>query len=656
MTESNRSWSSENQIHYPFITETALSPDGKWVVYGVRESLMTESESRFLTHLYLAHAEGGEPIQLTWGEHSNHHARWSPDGAFLAFLSDRGGKVNVYAMRVAGGEPWALTAFKETGIVDLKWSPDGQRLTFLMAEPPTEDKLAARKSKDDVKLWDRDLEFAHLFAVPFSVAARAVPVAEQITRGRAHVVAHNWMPDGKRLAVVAQPTPVEDDWTETRLYTVPVDLAESGEAYDVGEWTEVAVVASWAPEPKPSPDGRWIACVTGDQPPRWGGANRVVLYSPEGEIKRPLAATPDGQCWLTGWSADGERVYVGEYWGIDTRIWALPASGESGSSVLSTPTYKGAIHTPGNDCLVFSEETFHDANAVRVWSVGDDELRTVVAPPMLEAWPDVLPAVDLLRWQGPDGFDIEGMVSYPIGYREGTRCPLIVDVHGGPAGVFQRRFLGCPDCHCDVLSLAERGYAVLRVNPRGSSGYGCEFRFANYGDWGGGDYADILAGVDLLIERGIADPDRLGIMGWSYGGYMTSWVITQTARFRAACVGAGVTNLMSFTGTSDIPGFLPDYFGAEFWMDLEPYRQHSALFNVSGVATPTLIQHGDADERVPLSQGLELYNALKRQGVPVEMAIYPRQGHSMAEPRMRIDVRRRPVDWFLKWIGGEAQG
>jgi dipeptidyl aminopeptidase/acylaminoacyl peptidase len=405
----------------------------------------------------------------------------------------------------------------------------------------------------------------------------------------------------------------------------------------------------------PSTDGPWIACVTGDDPPRWGGAGRVVLYSPAGREPRPLAATPDGQCRLIGWSASGDQVYVGESWGIDVRILALPASGEEGSVVLSTPTHKIAMHSPGNDMVTFSEETFCDPNAVCLWRVGDASATTVIAPSMPEAWPEVLPVVDVFRWQGPGELEIEGMVTYPIGYREGDRFPLVVDVHGGPAGVFQRRFLGSPDRHCDVLSLTARGFAVLRVNPRGSSGYGPSFRFANYGDWGGGDYGDIMAGVDLLIERGVADPDRLGIMGWSYGGYMTSWVITQTGRFKAACVGAGVTNLMSFTGTSDIPGFLPDYFGAEFWMDLEPYRQHSALFNAAGVTTPTLIQHGDADERVPLSQGRELYNALKRQGVPVEMAIYPRQGHSMAEPRMRIDVRRRPVDWFSEWIN-EAQG
>jgi dipeptidyl aminopeptidase/acylaminoacyl peptidase len=650
MSASNERWNSDIQFHYPLITETALSPDGAWVVYAVREPRMTESESRFLTHLYLVRTEGSEPIQLTWGAHSNHHVRWSPNGAFLAFLSDRQGKANVHVMRVGGGEPWALTAYEETAVVDLKWSPDGERLSFLMAEPPTEDKLAARKAKDDVKLWDQDFDFVHLYTMPFVVAPRAAPAAVQVTRGRAHLLTHNWMPDGKHITFVAQPTPGADDWTESRLYLVPADLQDEGEAFDVDAWVELATISDWGPEPMPSPDGRWIACVTGDQPPRWGGANRVVLYAPEGQGPRSLALTPDGQCWLLGWSASGDQVYVGETSGIDTQIWALPVSGDDGTPVLATPTYKSTLHTPGGDAFALSQETFYDANAVCIWRVGEEEPRSLVAPPLPEAWPEALPRVDVLRWQGPGEQEVEGMVTYPIGHKEGDRCPLVVDVHGGPAGVFQRRFLGWPDRYCDALSLAERGFAVLRVNPRGSSGYGRAFRFANYGDWGGGDFGDIMAGVDLLIERGVADPDRLGIMGWSYGGFMTSWAITQTHRFSAACVGAGVTNLMSFNGTSDIPSFVPDYFGAEFWGDPEPYRQHSALCNVGGVTTPTLIQHGDVDERVPLSQGRELYSALKRQGVPVEMVIYPRQGHSISEPRMRLDVRRRPVDWFVKWL------
>ncbi len=179
-----------------------------------------------------------------------------------------------------------------------------------------------------------------------------------------------------------------------------------------------------------------------------------------------------------------------------------------------------------------------------------------------------------------------------------------------------------------------------------------KFRHANYKDWGGGDYKDLMAGVDHVIGMGVADANRLGVMGWSYGGFMTSWVITQTRRFKAASIGAAVTNLMSFTGTADIPGFIPDYMGAQFWDNLDVYRQHSAMFNIKGVSTPSLIQHCEGDLRVPISQGYELYNALKQQGVPVRMLVMPRQAHGPTEPKMLLKIMRTNVEWFDKMLRG----
>jgi dipeptidyl aminopeptidase/acylaminoacyl peptidase len=202
-----------------------------------------------------------------------------------------------------------------------------------------------------------------------------------------------------------------------------------------------------------------------------------------------------------------------------------------------------------------------------------------------------------------------------------------------------------------LATFGSKGYAVLRVNPRGSSGYGKKFRFGNIKDWGGGDYQDLMTGVDKVIQMGVADPERLGVMGWSYGGYMTSWIVTQTKRFKAASVGAGVTNLMSFIGTADIPSFIPDYFGGQPWENLDVYRSHSAMFNMKGVSTPTLIQQGEADERVPISQGYEFYNALKVQNVPTRMIVLPRMPHGPNEPKMVLKAYQTNLEWFDKYVG-----
>jgi dipeptidyl aminopeptidase/acylaminoacyl peptidase len=260
-----------------------------------------------------------------------------------------------------------------------------------------------------------------------------------------------------------------------------------------------------------------------------------------------------------------------------------------------------------------------------------------------------MPKTEVVRWKSSDGLDIEGLLTYPVGYKAGTKVPLLLNVHGGPTGVYRQTFIGNPSPFA-LAALANDGYAILRANPRGSSGYGQKFRFANYNDWGGGDYNDLMAGVDHVIAMGVADPNRLGVMGWSYGGYMTSWIITHTHRFKAAVVGAGVTDLVSFTGTADIPGFLPDYFGGQYWQTFDSWRQHSPLMHVAGVTTPTLIEHGEADERVPISQGYELYNALKAQNVPVRMLVLPRQHHGPREPKMILEAEKSTVEWMEKWI------
>ena len=290
-----------------------------------------------------------------------------------------------------------------------------------------------------------------------------------------------------------------------------------------------------------------------------------------------------------------------------------------------------------------------EAYVSRLQAFAAKQVATVQTLPSATEAP--LGRTEVLRWKAADGMAIEGLLTYPVGYEKGRKVPLLVLVHGGPAGVFTRSFIGMPGPY-PMPVFAERGYAMLRVNPRGSSGYGRKFRYANYQDWGGGDYRDIMTGVDQVISQGVADPDRLGIMGWSYGGYMTSWVITQTKRFKAASVGAGVTNLMSFTGTADIPGFVPDYFGGEYWDVFDRWRSRSAMFNVKGVTTPTLIQHGEQDLRVPISQGYELYNALTRQGVATKMVVYPRQLHGLLEPKLIKDAMERNLEWFDRWMKG----
>jgi dipeptidyl aminopeptidase/acylaminoacyl peptidase len=254
----------------------------------------------------------------------------------------------------------------------------------------------------------------------------------------------------------------------------------------------------------------------------------------------------------------------------------------------------------------------------------------------------------VIRWKSKDGLEIEGLLTLPVGYEAGKKYALIVLAHGGPANAFLDRFIGSPaePVVYPYGLFAAKGYASLRCNVRGSSGYGKKFRWANIGDWGGGDFEDLMAGVDHVIAMGVADPDRLAVMGSSYGGFMTSWAIGHTKRFKAAAAFAGVTNLWSFTGSTDIPDFMPDWLGAEPWQNFETYRKHSPMAYASEIVTPTLILHGADDERVPISQSYELYNALKRRSVPAKLVIYPRSGHGIGESKLMLDCMRRHLEWL----------
>jgi dipeptidyl aminopeptidase/acylaminoacyl peptidase len=253
------------------------------------------------------------------------------------------------------------------------------------------------------------------------------------------------------------------------------------------------------------------------------------------------------------------------------------------------------------------------------------------------------------RWASKDGREIEGLLTYPVGYQPGVKVPLILNIHGGPAGSFNQQFIGRAGLY-PIAVFAAKGYAVLRPNPRGSSGYGKPFRESNYKDWGGADYLDDQTGVDALIAKGIVDPNRMAVMGWSYGGYMTSWTIGHTNRFKAAAVGAGVTNLVSFTGTTDIADFLPDYFSGEYWQQADLYRERSPITYAGKITTPTLVLHGEADERVPTTQGIEFYHAVKRTGTPAKMVTYPRQPHGPHEPKFVLDIMQRHVDWVDQYV------
>ena len=642
---SAQTWDPELQMKVKAVGAPRVSPDGSRVVYTVNEAVTTPDKSEFVSQIWMGNIATKQNIQLTFGEKTSTNPKWSPDGKWIAFVSNRkDNRNNLYRLSIDGGEAEPLTELK-SNVTNFNWSPDGRFIAYTMSDPKTEEEEKNDKGRNDFRWVDENLKMSRLYVIPVEKDANGKREPRKLTTGNYNVGEFDWSADGSRIAFSHSKTPGANDWTTADVSIV--DVAS----------TNVTLLANTpAAEDSPtySPDGKSIALIVTDSPPRWAQTATIQIFPANGGQPKILVGSFDAQPDIAGWSADGKRIYFVEAKGTGTQVYVADVAANRIEEIKHDRAVLGAIDlNRSGTTLSFTRQTSDTPADVFVSSVAN------FAPVQIShANADLkLPAIgrtEVIRWKSKDGKDVEGLLTYPVGYQQGTRVPLILNVHGGPTGVFQQTFIGGRGAY-PLATFAARGYAILRPNPRGSSGYGTEFRRANVKDWGGGDYQDLMAGVDKVIEMGVADPERLGVMGWSYGGFMTTWIVTQTKRFKAASAGAPVTNLMSFNGTADIPAFVPDYFGGQFWEALDLYQKHSPMFNVKGVSTPTMIQHGEADVRVPISQGYEFYNALKVQGVPTRMIVLPRQPHGPNEPKMQLAVMHANLDWFDKYIGPKSQ-
>ncbi len=632
------SWTPEFSMQVHTIGSVVPSPDAQWIAYTEIKAVAEAERSEQVTQIFLARADGSRRFQLTRAEKSSTAPTFSSDGRYIYFLSERSGKPNIYRVQVAGGEAEMLTDVKGS-VGEYKVSPDGKSVAYTAYEPPA-DLEKAHKEKRDFRVVDADPENLALYTIPAESNDEGKRDAKKVFEAKYHIASFDWSPDGKSIAFEHWPSPLADDWTKAAL--AEADVA-------TGKVTDLPKTAAAESAPHYSPDGRYLAFSKTSEPVHWPGDARIALLNRSTGQVRLLPDTFDARPAILGWSADSKSLLFLEAKGTRTELYTMPVDGPPQSLYLPERGSLGggaALNLSGTH-VGFSRESCSDApeayflslqggQPVRVSRTNDD----LAKPPLGET--------KVIRWKSKDGLEVEGLLTLPVGYESGKKYPLVLNIHGGPAGAFAETFIGRFSIY-PIAAFASSGYAVLRPNPRGSGGYGKQFRYANVADWGGKDFEDDMAGVDQVISMGIADPDHLAVLGWSYGGFMTSWVITHTDRFKAAVVGAGVTNLWSFTGTSDIPGFLPDYFEGEPWEQFRNFTDHSPITFVKNVKTPTLVLHGEADIRVPTSQGYEFYHALKKLGVTTKMVVYPRTPHGPREPKFILDIAQRNMDWVEKY-------
>lgn len=639
---SDGAWTPELAMRYRAIQGTALSPDGSLVAWVVRDPVMEGEKSEYLSHIWLGAADGSWSRQFTRGERSATNPAFSPDGRWLSFTSSRSGTNQLWVMPVDGGEAEALTS-GESGVSSYAWAPDGGWIAYTMTDPQTDEQKARTRERRDVIVADTEFRFAHLHMVPLRPDADGKREPVRLTEGEFHVGSFDWAPDGGRIVFSQQPDP--------RINTGRLDGDIA--VVEVATRSVRPLVTEGGVHSNPlfSPDGGTVAFVSTGQQIEPIGLGDVYVVDAGGGTPRKLADTPDRSANLLAWAPDGRSLYLTESVRTERHLVALPVDGGAPRIVTQGTGVFGSLSLSGDGTrLAFTFEDSDTPPDVHVSPVSRFAMRKISDVHAGVPRP-AMGRSEVLTWRSQDGlFEIDGILTYPVGWQPGQRVPLLLNVHGGPAGVFSETFTGGPSIY-KIQVFAQQGYAVLRPNPRGSTGYGKEFRYANFQDWGFGDMDDLMAGVDRVIEMGVAHPDSLVLAGWSYGGYMTSFAVTRTDRFRAASMGAGLPNLISMTTTTDIPDYLAAHMGGEFWDDVETYQRHSAMYRIGNVTTPTQVIHGERDLRVPFTQGQEFYVALQRRGIPTEMLILPRTPHGPQEPKLLMEVTPRILRWFDTHLG-----
>jgi len=615
-----------------------LSPDNTKIVFTKREMDAEEWES--VTHVWVHDLEAGESIQLTNSARGESSPRWLPDGRVM-FTSRRGDgeddENRRWVISLAGGE--AKPFFEdEEAPAGGDFTEDLSRVAYTEESdrPDKEEWEEREKEKDDGYYAEEKLTFDHIWVYDAETGEKT-----QLTEGDYDHQGPQWSPNGEWIAFTSNRTQTRmGDPDRSDNSDVLVIPAEGGEPRNLTE-------SNAGPDRGPawSPDGTLIAYTGSLRENSGAGQSDVFVVPIAGGAPRNLTAELDNSVSGVEWSKDGGHIFFSISKGRTAHLYRVSVGGGEPEMVLPDDEYLygGAQLSDDGTKLLFTGSTLSTPGEVFIADADGSDIKHVLSPTNQMEDFEVARA-ELLTWEGADGWEIEGILTYPLEYAAGQQYPMILQVHGGPHGRFSKGF------NTSAQIWAARGYAVLQGNPRGSSGRTLEFSNANGMDWGGKDFRDLMAGVDHVIGLGVANPDQLAIMGGSYGGFMTFWAITQTDRFKAAVGHAAISDWFSFYGQTDIPHLLEFGFGGLPWRAKETFERWSPIEYAQDVVTPLLITHGEGDTRVPIPQAEQYYRTLKKLGKEVEFLRFPREGHGIREPRHRLFLDREQAKWFERFV------
>ncbi len=618
-----------------------ISPDGKWVAYGINET--DWKQDAFVNHIWLVSTASGKAFQLTRGEKSAGNPRWSPDSQWLAFTSNRvGDKNQIFVIHPDGGEAVQLTK-AENGVNGFAWSEDGKNIAFTSSDA---DQKVAKERKDhlgDFEVVRKEYNHSQIWTFDVAEALKAPVVGTQRTKGREfNVGPFSWSPDSRMIAFGA---------------TINPDLINGGTSdvylLNLVDNSVKKLVAQPGPDNNPrwSPDGKQIVFSSAMGNPKFYHSNsKLAIVSVNGGAPRSITDAFDEQPGFVEWNADG--IYFGGLQKTASHLFRLdPASGKF--TRVSQPDnliIGGVSFTKDGKQIAFTSPSPTSLNEVYVSSIQTFSPRKLTS--MTDQVKDfTLATREVISWQSKDGATIEGVLIKPADFDPNKKYALLCVIHGGPTGIDRPTLLDARYYPTDIW--AARGALILKVNYRGSAGYGEKFRQLNVRNLGVGDAWDVISGVDHLIGKGWVDPRKVGCMGWSQGGYISAFLTTSTDRFAAISVGAGISNWATYYFNTDITPFTIQYLGDDPADDPEVYAKTSPMTYIKQAKTPTLIQHGEFDRRVPIPNAYELRQGLEDRGVKVEMVVYKGYGHGITKPKSMRAVMQHNLAWFNHYIFGD---
>ncbi len=666
-SQKNASVSFEKWISLKGVGSPVISPDGKTIVYSVTTTDWTNNA--YDNELWMAR-DGESPVQLTrTNKASSSNAAFTPDGKFVSFLANRGEKTQLYIISIMGGEAIQVTR-DEDGISNYDWSPDGTRIVY--SKPQTDSKQEKNtrerfgafavegKEYRQHHLWILNFHYDSIFLageLPCYPAKKdstktdtakvpgcfLLPVAKQLTEGDFSVAGFSWSPDGKQVAFNRQLDPLILSGISSDI--VLLDVASKKMTTVINHPTG-DFFNNWSPDGNSFVYGSSV----NDSVTNYFKNNRLFIYDLTTKKSVEIAKDIDENKSVADWNKAG--LFISAFEKTKRKLYSVDLkTGLSKVITLPLDLPGGISFSKNTDAIAVSGRNYDGLNEIYSWRLNQPLKQVSNSTAQIKDWNT--PVNEVIQWKSKDGAMIEGVLLKPKNYDPKKKYPLLAVIHGGPTGIDLPDPV--PTYVYPIMQWVEKGALVLRVNYRGSAGYGEKFRTLNVGNLGVGDMWDVVSGIEWLNSKNMIDTSRMGCMGWSQGGYISAFLTTNTHIFKAISVGAGISNWVTYYVNTDITPFTRQYLEATPWNDMNVYLKTSPMTNINKASTPTLIQHGEFDKRVPIPNAYELYRGLQDRGIPSRLVVYKGFGHGINKPKERLAAVWHNWQWFNQYIFGEKE-